>query len=447
MPATKTAQTPRQQLANRYRFGYKVKTRSDQNDELRAAIKSFLADHDISLPPYKQDYKQYYERVYNHDAALAERFELMAQLYYGLAGGKGYYALFEQGAEQKLVPMAFWYSRHRLDFVWNWRKSQIIRSRYRQYLETATDAQGRKLIEHYQPIHLVLTVPHRDGRFEGERFYAKRLIKLYHELRRSACFKQYIYAGEYGVEIKRSKDHGLHIHVHSFILQHPEYSVNQVRAELVAAWKKLTNNTTEYSGLHYESLYTHERNAKGALVKSYINPKTATVDQYLSGVMECIKYHFKPGCLEQTNGEFDILLIDEILTNTKGVRLYSRFGAFYKEKALNFNNLETQGTEVVDEQTGEVIEEITGGDSAKSEATLINPFTLEPAKAQEYSIAIGATKSVHHRPARAAIPYEPYLSYDTKLAIAPPDLSLKEVIKYDARNQLYAVVEGWSKPI
>lgn len=442
MPAN---QTPKQQLANRYRFGYKVKTRSDQNDELRAAIKSFLADHDINLPAYRQDFKQHFERVFHFDAATAERFGLMAQLYYALAGGKGYYALFEQGPEQKLVPMAFWYSRHRLDFVWNWRKSQIIRSRYRDFLETATDTEGRKLIEHYQPIHLVLTVPHRDGKFEGQRFYAKELIKLYHELRRSQAFKQYIYAGEYGVEIKRSQNHGLHIHIHSFILQRPEYSVNEVRAELVEAWKRLTKNSTDYSGLHYETLYTKEQQPNGSWKKNYIHPKTATTDQYLAGVMECIKYHFKPGCLEQTSGEFDILLIDEILTNTKGVRLYSRFGAFYKESKLNFNNLEKEPAEVVDEETGEVIEDITGGDAGKSEATLINPFTLEPAQTNQYCIAIGATRSIHHRTARAAIPYEPYLSYDTKLAIAPPELSLKEVIKYDARNQLQASVEGWAK--
>lgn len=430
-------------LARTYKFGYKVKRKAKQNEELREQIKRYLYDTaKIELPSYKQDFKANQERVFNYDSECESRWLLLANLYYSLGSSKGYYALFQNEKEEKVVPLAFWYSRHRLDFVWNWRKSQIIRSRYRNFLQTATDEQNRLLINHYQPIHLVLTVPHADGKFKGKRFYVSELIKLYHELRRTEPFKKYIYAGEYGVEIKRSRKHGLHIHIHSFILQRPEFSTNEVRNSLTKEWKRLTGNETNFSGLHYETLYVREKSANGEYTKNYIQPKTATIETYLSGVMECIKYHFKQGCLEQENGEYDILLIDEILHNTKGVRLYSRFGNFYKEKSLNFNNLETESVTVVDEETGEVIEEIQT-DASRSEANLINPFTLKPAEKQEYQIVISSTANVKHKNKLAAIPYETYLLNSAKFVVAPNELSLKEVIKYDIQHKLNAFVESY----
>jgi len=64
-------------------------------------------------------------------------------------------------------------------------------------------------------------------------------------------------------------------------------------------------------------------------------------------------------------------LIEEILRNTKGKRLYSRFGAFYKVKELCFNKLEKD-----DEPMAEVIDEV------------INPFTHEAVESEKTEIVM-----------------------------------------------------------
>ena len=70
--------------------------------------------------------------------------------------------------------------------------------------------------------------------------------------------------------------------------------------------------------------------------------ETEIVNTYLLGVMECIKYHFKQDIIiknkKQDQFEYDIELINEILSKTKNTRFYSRFGSLRGEASLNFSN-------------------------------------------------------------------------------------------------------------
>ncbi|WP_266362082.1 protein rep [Tellurirhabdus rosea] len=456
-------QEAKNQLRKTYKFGYTVRNKSLQNRELCSQIEDFLSDYDVRLPKTKKDFQLAFDRAVRNGeehAALMERFEDLIRMYYSIAETTGYYARFVKEESVRFVPLAFRYSRHRLCHVWNWRKSQIIRNRYYNFLRNAIDESGRMLLNTYRPIHLVLTVPHEGGKFQGHRFYARQIIERFNLLRKSAVWKKYVYAGEYGLEVKRSKSHGLHIHVHSFLLQYPGYAVTSAAAAIEGEWRKLVGNETTYSGIHYETLYTWKKDAagnlvrdkRGQMVKDYVSPGSSDIQHYLSGIMECIKYHFKPDAIETDGGKFDILLIDEILTNTKGLRMYSRFGAFYKQSLLNFKALhnepetETEEPAAVEDYTDTDEEpdlEELNTDVSGVEERLINPFTLQQAVRSDYAITIGNPTNLLYYSRESDIPYEPY-TYTFNVFRWCPPLSLKEVIMMDCTGKLKEAAEAYA---
>jgi hypothetical protein len=431
------------------KFGFTVRNKAFQNKKLITAIDDYLLGFNIELPNNKADYERLRAIIYDYDSygdGLECKLEEIVKLRYAIGNTKGYYAMFSQGNQKILQPMAFWYSKHRFCSVWNWRKSQIIRSKYRDFLMDATDSEGNKLINHYLPIHLVLTAPHKEGIYQGKRFYAKELIEAFTAMRKTEIWKKYVYAGEYGLEVKKSEQHGLHIHIHSFLLQNPKYSIVEAAKEITELWKFYIGNDTTYSGLHYEGLYTHERDEKGRKimqqkevydkklrakvikevpVKKYIDPNNSHIDDYLSGVLECIKYHFKPDCIQTDEGRYDMELIEEILNNTKNKRLYSRFGNFYNVKELNFNNLEKE------EETDTIEDDLTTTTDGVEER-VINPITLEKVtKRTDYEIVIGNPLSIKYREKTTRKPLENYVYNVNGLRISDQCLTLKQVIRLD----------------
>ena len=468
---TDTAVNPADSLKKQYRFGYTVRNKTVANQKLVAAIDSHLAMYGIQLPDDRNEYNKLRPMVYDYEAygdALESKFHDLAAMRYALGQSKGYYARFtDEAGNVRLNPLAFWYSKHRLCHVWNWRKSQIIRNKYFHYLKNSTN-NGYGIADYYHPCHLVLTVPHPGGLWNGKQFYAKELIAAFTKLRKREAWKKHIWAGEYGVEIKRAASgKGLHIHIHSLVLQEPKFKVDNVRAAIETEWREITGNSSGYSGIHYETLYTWKRNDDGSQafhrkrfkneetgkfefrevpVKEYVTPGKSDLTHYMAGVMECIKYHFKPDALEtvttlEGGKSYDIPLILNILENTKNLRMYSRFGAFYRVQALNFNNLETEEpepTEWIDEETGEV--ELGKADTA--EANVINPFTLQPAARDEYAIVIGSPTSLRYHHRTSEFPHQPF-AYDLSVFRWAPPMPLKEIIRLDLTNQLTKVIEQW----
>ena len=347
------------------------------------AVDDYLRDQaGITLPSFWQEFKVRREEIMQYDAygtALDDEYAQLIKMRYDLLkSGKAVYALFEQpGKPPKTQIMACWYSKHRLDPVWNYRKSQLIRKIYSDYLKRSN------IHNEYHPAHLVLTVPHTGGLFEGERFYAKQLIENFNLMRKSDTWKKYIHGGEYGVEIKQGKgDNGLHIHIHSLVFQKKDYTINETRAAILKLWQ----DQTGASFIHYETLYFFKKDAAGRYItelksvydkglqdyknikqrkKFYVDRADVPADEgerlkeYLYGVMECIKYHFKNDALQLQDKSYDVGLMADILNNTKGKRLYSRFGAFYDVKELNFNRLEKEhiDEDPTKQQTDEEIEE------------------------------------------------------------------------------------------
>lgn len=253
------------------------------------------------------------------------------------------------------------YSKHRLDPIWNFRKSRLIRKKYTEYLKET------QLHKQFQPVHLTLTVPHKNGIWNGKEFYMTELVEAFNLLRKTDAWKNNVYAGEYGVEVKPSKNHGLHIHIHSLVFQYTHVTVNYVREVIEKEWKRIVGNESDYSGIHYESLYfykkkegsreyeTETRFKKGAegweqnIVKKkhYLTVDSSDEDM-IQGIMECIKYHFKHDIFAADSTDFngyDVKFLALVCRESKSKRLYSRYGAFYKESRLNFNNLESDGND------------------------------------------------------------------------------------------------------
>ncbi|MDJ1468188.1 hypothetical protein [Xanthocytophaga flava] len=411
------------------RFAYLMKNKQEENNRLIEDIDAWLEKYGIvNLPFKKSEFNQQKAKILMYDEygeSLANHVEQIINLRYALGYTTMCYAV--KKLSNIAIPVCAIYSRHRLDQVWNFRKAQIIRSKYYQYLMEGKDDAGELIRTKYHPCHLVLTVPHSEGLYKGKRFYARELMSEFNKLRKLPFWKEQVYAGEYGVEVKKNNKHGLHIHVHSLVLLRPGCSVNKVRSLIEQHWRQNTSNKSDYSGIHFETLYTVNRETGK---KKALN-KRSSIKEYLAGVLECIKYHFEPKCLEKYQVddygkiyEYDIDLIQEILDNTKGMRLYSRFGAFYKCKELNFNNLDKE-TESEEEANAANEEDVMSSVDGYQDR-MIDPETLQKVNPEDCTIIF--CSPTHLSQYSSDTPPQ-YSSLWDMVHKRPFDVPLKEILK------------------
>jgi hypothetical protein len=407
----------------------------------------------------------------------------LARMYYSLKKAcPGVYDIFQKRTPGTLHSVydsqlaCAYYTKHRLDEVWNWRKSQILRTMWRSFL------QATNVHEEYQPLHLTLTVPHKGGVWKGKRFYMRELINAFNILRKYPEWNKYIHGGEYGGETTRkSEDNGMHCHLHCLVFQRKEYSVNEVRAWIAKKWNELTGSKICW----YETLYIHRKDDKGNWIlqldengKPQLNRKTgkplhkkfylddnepwfqwetrqnpeARLNLFTKGVLECIKYHFKTDCFKTPNNDWDIDLIKEVLNNSKGLRMYSKFGAFYKEERLNFKQIEDNGEteaivpevnedgEVIQDPEQENIDQDLNGNV--DNVQVINPFTLQMAEPGSFFRVLALPENFKH--GKKDVHYKPEVSnkdhsmfYEVRR-----DVSLKEIVQGIARGR-YQDVLSW----
>lgn len=462
----------------------KISWKRKQSLEMVTQLDNYLADLGISLPKSLKEFKRDREQIMDYEAYGDEMdkdlFELISLRYQLLRCGKAFYANFTHGEQIKLQMLACLYSKHRFDPVWNYRKSQIIRKVYRQFMKET------EVHKQYHPIHLVLTVPHAEGKFQDKEFYLKELLERFNRLRKLPQWQNYIWGGEYGVEVKKSPSgHGLHIHIHCLIFQYrtqketiewkvyqgekvskktgKKYksyitekqvvdiidsggksiplTVNEVREWISKEWQKLTGATFT----HYETLYLYKKDDKGQTIKEkkwlkddktgewverevrkkfYIND-FSPLEDYLEGVLECIKYHFKHDCCTDENGRFDIPLIKQILNNSKGANFYNRIGGLRKEDRLDFNRLNKETTHLEEHEVEEEVMASTEGVIQN----LINPFTMQFALPGEYNIVLCAPENIKYTPKHAVNPFEPLIYTLNIFHYMPKNVSLKELIR------------------
>lgn len=252
--------------------------------------------------------------------------------------------------------------KHKLCAVCNAQRSKKVRQSYRRFFEKYPD-----LLEKYDFMHLTLTVPHDEvGGFRGKRWYADELMKEFNYMRKKSFWKQHVYAGEFGIEVTKNEK-GLHVHIHALLLVNKSrQNRNELHKHVLKAWNRQTSGSGQrkeitaaekaammkgnrllspleidhlapdgatFIGL--ESLYLSSKEQKAGFHfceraghwKKYISPSDG-FDLCMSGIMECIKYHFQPMAMYE-DGKLDLNLIREILPTIKGKPLYRKFGAFH----------------------------------------------------------------------------------------------------------------------
>ena len=466
------------------RYSSKLSYKRMKDLELSKQADEFLKEKNVFIPYSAVDFRNNIENclvdIETGEVLINEYLNLAKMIYDFRTHNRACYDLFENPNDKNKVRsqiITAYYSKHRCSNVWSWKKSKLIRAMWGNYLKETM------IHEKYQPMHLVLTVPHENGVWNGKKFYGKDLLHSFNLMRKSEKWKSYIFGGEYGLEVKKSKDNnGLHIHLHCLIFQYKHKTINEIRDFIKSEWN-------EYTGakfIHYETLYIYKKNKSGVydmvqiptietwhedseasmLDKYYndtqvLNRKEGKVQKkkyyldeshdwyssltpeekllaFTNGVLECIKYHFKADWCEMPNGKYDIELINEVLNASKGMRFYSKFGGFYGDERLNYDYLKTLN----DEQLQSIENEgVLFADADTIESNIINPYTYEPAKEGEFKRFIAIPEKKIHKPNKDLLQPNMPLVIDKKIYYEViPHTSVKDIIKALAKNDYQKIL-------
>ncbi len=454
MPEQIITENQRRLEANR-NYSAKLSWKRKETIALRSQIREFIeTNFGIDMP----DTSALFRRLANCNQDFADAFENCGEIiraYYTLGNfGESVGSLFvDDAGKPEVFTNAHLFSKNRIDPVWNWKKSKLIRSTYHRFLQESN------IHEEFTPVHITFTVPHPDGLYKGKKFYARELIEHFNLLRKSPFWKHYVYAGEYGLEISGSEENGLHIHIHSLaFLYSPR--LKRFRTLLQEYWKEDTGGTQVW----IESLYVYKKGDNGQYIttmkdtaalttfeqpdgtyisvpegkviirkKFYITDekkaikqsdlpedekKKQILDLYTRSILECIKYHFKDESIKLADGNFNIFLINEILQNTKGKRLYSRYGAFYNEPDLNFNRFDKEDVSLNEANC----------------STVINPHTCQEVPIEETQIVIFKPESIHYSGKTSINPNIPFMHKLTVYELMQ-GRDIKEILKLLIQNK------------
>jgi len=462
--------TATEKLSRNRAFQGKLSWKRKEAMQIKESIKDFVSDNfNIDLPLNYPIYKKHMQNNYNTEnyTALREEYKEIISLYYQFNYcGQSFASIFEDvKGRVETYTLAHTYSKHRFDPVWNMRKSNLIRNIYRKYL------QETKIYNSFHPVHITLTLPHLGGKFQGKDFYANELITAFNLIRKKEFWKKSTFGGEYGVEVKESKnkENGLHIHIHSLTFLKVK-DVNKFRKQLKEAWEKQTGGNQ----IWVETVYFHKKDDSGKYIteikdsaklktfedtdgtymsepeertvvrkKFYVDREAKEIQKrkdltpeekeetilnfYLKAILETIKYHFKFDAIKNddvvSEGKtyksegYNVDLINNILKNTKKKRLYSRFGKFYKVDALNFNNLgKKEATEAEP--------------MAEAAQIAVNPFTLEEIPVEQTQIVMFYPERQKRQPKNSMFPFELINYKQTEFyTYLEPNQNIKKVLE------------------
>lgn len=100
---------------------------------------------------------------------------------------------------------------------------------------------GAELLQHFDLMHMTLTVPHANGRWNGREYYAQELIERFNTMRKASWWTETIFGGEYTIETTKNEN-GLHIHIHALLFVDKEFfgSRNFLTENILRRWNYLT---------------------------------------------------------------------------------------------------------------------------------------------------------------------------------------------------------------
>lgn len=347
------------------RFTGKIYSKCRESYIFRRQIKEFIKEQTGFEMPYNKKLWSKTQEQIEFRATYPDLVNL-ENFFYSLGISQfGVYAKFSQNGVNKFLNISNLYSKHRLCPVWNYRKSQIIRGAYFRFLN-----ENDSIFENYRVLHLTLTVPHTP-QYAGKDFYLSELLHDFNRLRKTEFFKKNVAGGEYGAEItaKNFEKNGLHIHLHSLLFCQKDVDLQGFKKEIQTFWHGRTGGTNVgltdlyfYEKENGKYVYEHKKassfinsfgekiNLPERMIKKKIyctdsDKKFSQMDKeqrqkaYLSGILEAIKYHFKPGEFKNDDGTLKFGMLITVLNESKGNRFYSRFGFLKDVKELDFNNV------------------------------------------------------------------------------------------------------------
>jgi Replication protein len=295
--------------------------------------------------------------------------------------------LFRRHADNAVSYMGSHTCKHRCCMVCNSVRKKNVRKAFRRLFEAHPE-----LHDEYDLMHVMLSVPHTEEGWQGQQMYSTELLGAFNILRKSKAWKRNCAGGVYNTEMTRNAN-GLHIHLHilAFVYKNPLINTrNAFYEELLESWNSRTvwedskrqafslrdirgickslgvikfnketerqefnHNRKKYARaqlktlnpkgstiIHVQNLYAWVGKKGGGVQKTH-NLKTA--EMKMRGVLECLKYHFKPIIFDKpasdhgeggldSEGGLNLPLISELVWRIGGKRLYGRFGILLSPK-------------------------------------------------------------------------------------------------------------------
>lgn len=299
------------------------------------------------------------------------------------------------GAKIELI--SFLGCNHRVCNICNWDRQKKIRRKYLRWFDgnptlfvlNGKDGNGEKVVTaaqrqkwlskgyaeagqvRYNIMHLMLSVPHTENGWRGNRFYFRELTKQFNFLRKKPEWLYWVYGGQFGLETTHNAN-GYHIHIHALVfVRNAKKNRNQLHKVVLYWWNRLTVDETNQRGnftekeveaikkgnkdltnefvstldprgatiIHLQNIYTCEETEDGEIVKRHIEVTDWNTENFIGAVLETISYLFKPKVFAISDQHFDVEAIVDIIRHVYNNRsLYSKFGCLLGEKTLNVND-------------------------------------------------------------------------------------------------------------
>jgi hypothetical protein len=471
----------KQKINSNTRFEYILSHKAKKDKQLKIEIEKYCFDYGIEIPKEKNEIKKLFTNLLeNSNTDEIKKIGILLKLYYNLTLNFSIGAIYINPETKKLNTQTIChiYNKNKISNVWNWRKANILRKKFNNIIK-----ENLEEIKNFIPAHLVLTLKRNEkGEYKGKKFFGSEIIQEYNNLRKTALFNISCYGGEWGLETKKGKAIGYHIHIHSFLLINKDWNYNKLEKltnrqvletiKLFGSYKTYTKHNsdnpkeqnknllktillknkldlfllkklfrkywiekTNSNQIHLERCFIYKRDKNGKIEtyltndkngktievpkKIYINQNSENKD-YINAILECIKYHFKGDLFYNTdNKKYDLDTIAEVLLNTKNKRLFGTFGKWYK---IN--------KDITDENILKL--EIPIKEKIKN---LINPFTNE-IDINPILVAFLPHQRKHYPKDNIFYSMQSHENNLDKFIFINDDLTIKEIVQNLIRNNI-----------
>lgn len=325
--------------------------------------------------------------------------------------------LYNYGYNRDIQLITYLACGNRLCYICNWQRQKKVRRKYynwfnankQLYIYTRGDV--RKVITknqvqkyekknyqlsgpvEYDVMHCMLSVPHTDNGFNGNKFYFRDIVERFNYLRKNKEWLQFVYGGQFGVETTKNSN-GYHIHIHALLfVRREKQNRNKLHRIILKIWNNYTVNEDskrkDFSQIEISAIKKGNKLIDDDFIK-LLDPCGSTIihlqniyavgnngekiygsewgsESFINSIMETISYLFKPKIFA-IDDFIDVESIIDILPKIHGLKcIYSKFGCLFGDNSLNVKDdsliedlqeaAALKNVDVdVDETTGEIMQ-------------------------------------------------------------------------------------------